>query len=243
MFTALMLTVGVLLLATNNIDPKALRRPTVPVDVFADIRYAGWTSPDGLIQFEYPDAWVVQPIGALAYGIAPAGTGVSEVFISLSMRTTASLLSWFNLDNVLTQDTTPDVLLQRIVPSLSTGQPLTIKPVQAGSLKGAGLHYANNIPAAAATGQAVHNEGELWLLSLDSTHILALTSEVPGNDWPKMQPVFDHLVNTLKVDAPAAVKAIGTAAPTQAATQAATEAVPTAIPTTVPATGTPPAAP
>jgi hypothetical protein len=238
-FTAMMLIVGVLLLATNNIDPKAIRRPTMPVDVFVNMRYTGWTSPDGLIQFEYPDSWVVQPMSSLAYGIVPAGTGTSEAFISVSMRTTASLLSWFSLDKTLAQDTTPDVLLQHALPILSPDQPVTVKPVQAGSLKGAGFHYVHNIPAATASGQAVRNEGELWLLSLDSTHVLALTAEVPGTDWPKMQPVFDHLVSTLKVDAPGAVKAIGTAAPTQAATEAA----PTAASTAAPTAGTPPAAP
>jgi hypothetical protein len=165
------------------------------------------------------------------------------VFISVSMRTTASLLSWFNLDSVLLQDTTPDALLQRALPSLSPNRPLTVKPVQAGSLKGAGIHYMNDIPGAAATGQATRTEGELWLLALDSTHVLALTAEVPGSDWPRMQPVFDHLVNTLKVDVSGAVKAIGTAVPMQTATQGATEAVPAVVPTAVPTAATPSAAP
>jgi hypothetical protein len=243
-FATMMLSVGVLLLATNNIDPKATTRPTVPVDFFADIKYGGWKSPDGLIQFECPDTWVVQSIGPFSYVIIPAEAHSIEVSISLSMGATASLLSRVGFGNNPAPDTAPDILLKQAFGSPSSGTAPTIKPVQVGSLKGADMHYVADVPDT-ATRQTLHSEGELWLLSLDTKHMLALAPSVLGNDWPKMQPVFDHLVSTLKVDVPTAVKAIDAAeSPTAKAPAAAGTAAPTQAATSaVPAVGTLPSTP
>ncbi len=244
-FVVLVLIVGALLLVSGGIDPKAGERakftdtpgPTAtPVDVFSVTKYTAWKSTNGTIQLEHPDSWVPQPdpSGGPAYTIAsPASQGES---ISLFMSTTARL----GVQNAAA-NTPPDQLLKLIFADLPKDQPaVTIHPVQAAGLNGAGLHQS--LSQTDSSGQPVQLDRELWVLSLDPTHVFVVQAVARTGDWPKMQLVFDHVVNTLKIDATSAVHLLDTAAAaTPAATSAATSAPTSAATSAAPAQGTPPA--
>src|SRR5690242_14693522 len=53
-FVVLILALGALVLAANNIDPNA--------SVRGDVRYSLWKSPDGMYSMEYPAGWSVKQV-------------------------------------------------------------------------------------------------------------------------------------------------------------------------------------
>jgi hypothetical protein len=233
-FVVLVLILGALLLASGGIDPRASERArftATPVDVFNVANYTTWKSPDGAIQFEHPDTWSVQPDTGVRGGYMVAPSQAQYGYIRVWTTSTAGVGG---------QDTLPitapaDILKQ----AFATAQPPpTFHPAQAAGLSGAGLHQSQ-FPTNTATGQQMLLDQEVWLLSLDPSHVIVIQGVSQSSDWPKMQRVFDHLVNTLKIDAPTAVRAleaqnataVATGAATGAATTAATQAAPTSAAT------------
>src|SRR5258708_14943253 len=72
-FVVMLLALGALVLAANNIDPNASIR--------GDIRYALWKSPDGLLSMEYPAGWSIQGTNSpLQYSIAPQDGSAQGAF-------------------------------------------------------------------------------------------------------------------------------------------------------------------
>jgi hypothetical protein len=249
-FTTLVLIIGALLLASNNIDPKASERarftdtpaptsslaPTVtPVDVFAYSKFTSWQSPDGLLQFERPDGWDVQSQASAGTEYIVAAPAAQYEYIRIIMSRTDRL----GIGNAAAT-VTPAKLIEMLFANLPTDQPAIppVQPKQAAGLNGAGVHQS--LVQTDQSGQRVPLDRELWILSLDPTHVLVIQAVSLTADWPKMQPIFDHLVQTLKVDAAGVVKALtaleATAAATGVATGAATQAgtaAARAVPTTV----------
>jgi hypothetical protein len=242
-FTMLLLILGALLLVSAGIDPKAGERakftttpaPTAtPVDVFAIAKYTSWKSPDGTVQLEHPDTWVVQPDPSGGWSYQIASTSSQGESMTVFMAPTAKL----GVQNAVAT-TAPAELLQMIFANLPKDQPpVTIHPIQGAGLNGAGLHQA--LVQTDSAGQRISLDRELWVLSLDPSHIFVIDTVTRSEDWPKMQPIFDHLISTLKIDAPAAVRVLesapATAAATSPATAAATSAATQAAPGTPPAT-------
>ncbi len=222
LFILLMLALGALLLASNTLDPRSLKRaepftptPTV-VDPYANLDYIPFKSPEGAYEFDYPKGWFVQPDSngtPVTYIIVPSGLGPDGISIT-AMATVNSGIS--NAQ----PDTPPDQLAKLLAASAPTTQQTKIDSVQGGGLKGASLHVAVTATNQ-TTGEQIPVEKEIWFLSLDSTHILVFQMSAATTDWPQMQGVFDHLSKTLKVDTATVLKLIeqqATPAPTAAAT-------------------------
>ncbi len=245
MFVVLVLIIGALLLASNSIDPRSAERakftdtpqpsvpPTQTVDVFTVDRYVSWKSPDGLVQLEHPASLIPQPSTDTTYGYNFVPPDRGQLFVDFLAEPTVRFGS-----NVV-PTTTPEELLKLAFANQPQDQPpVDIKPVQAAGLQGARAHYVTKLTDQ-STGQSVPLESEAWALALDPTHILLIRAQVNTGDWPKMQPILDHMTSTLKVDAPGLVKVLdaksGAAtatAPAQAGTSAATQAAPGTAPAT-----------
>lgn len=248
-FAVLVLVIGALLLASNSMDPKAGVRaqisPTLPastaqptalsVDRWGYSKFVPWKSQDSLIQTEHPDTWLAQqdPQQRLAYVIAsPVSQGES---IKIQMIPVVAL----NFQNSPANAAPADMLKQYLARPQVNQANAPIQPAEAGGLKGSRTHWTVTVqdPNRGTIGV----DTELWFLSLDPKYLLVIVSGTINADWPKMQPIFDHVVSTLKVDQAGAVKIMdtlmagaatapaaqpGAAGPsaTQAATKAATSA-------------------
>src|SRR5258708_21379912 len=77
-FVVMLLALGALVLAANNIDPNA--------SVRGDTRYTLWKSPDGLLSMEYPAGWVIQPSGSLQYSVRPQDGSAQGIFGTIPLR-------------------------------------------------------------------------------------------------------------------------------------------------------------
>ena len=243
-FVVLVLVIGALLLASNNIDPNAGKRAqftATPVDVFAAIKYVQWKSPDGLIQVEHPETWGPQADAGTTQSYIIASPGSQTVFVRFFAAPTSSL----GVQNA-TATTPPDQLLKLIFADQPKDQaPVTIRPVTLGDLKGAGLHQSL-VQADPNSGQQVPLDRELWMLSLDPSHVFVIQAVSETGDWAKMGPIFDHVTSTLKLDPAGLIKAVqpagaATAAATQAATPVSAATSAATAPATSSAVGTSPA--
>jgi hypothetical protein len=221
-FLVMVLMIGALLLASSNIDPRAMQRaqfsPT-PVDVFLFKAYKPWQSTNNLVQLEYPDTWQAQPDpqgNPFSYYFVPPGNATGLINVALYP---------------LSQPVTPQAAIQQLASSQAQNQPApAIKPVTIAGLQGMTAHQ--QIVSNDQAGQSVPFDQDWVALALDDTHLLVIRTVSQTQDWPKMQPIIEHVINTLKVDVTGAVKelnaAVATPQATAPATQAATQAAPQA---------------
>ncbi len=233
-FVMLVLVIGALLLASNNIDPNAGRRAqftVTPVDPFAVSQYVSWKSPDGFVRLEHPNIWQPQTsqTNPLTYVLSPANS--SGAFISIQMRPTSAYLG-------VASTTTPDELLKRNFANRAQDlPPVTTKAVSVGNFAGTGAHYVERA-SDQSTNQPLMVESELWVVALDSTHVLVIQGITETGNWARMQPIFEHITGSLQIDSAGAIKAMDTTFP---ATPAATGTATPAAAGTAPANATSPA--
>ncbi len=224
-FVVLLLVLAGLLLITTNIDPKSTIRPVLSAtpsptpDVLAATNgYTAYQSPDGVLKIEYPAGW--SPVAAnatnpLTYVFTPTGSNSVLVGIRVLAPTALGIQG-------ITDTSTPKQILTQAQPQLSAkGEaPLQLRDVTAGALSGTGYHRLS-----AATANTAAQETELWLLSLDSTHVILIQAIASPSDWTgRLEPLFQHMMATLSMDVKAALAAAPKPTPTGAATVAPTAA-------------------
>lgn len=210
-FTVLVLLIGALLLATSGIDPNASVRavssatpsPTATaaptLNPFASNTFKAFQSADGVLKVEYPDQWTALPANPSqpqSYIFSPGGTqNTSGVVVGIQVALTSAL----GIPG-LNPNSTPREILTQGVPTPAAGQPpIQFADVKAGSLSGAGFHQTS---VNQQTNQP--QEVELWLVKLDATHVLLIQAIAPPGQWTgKLQPLFQHMMDTLSVNAAA----------------------------------------
>jgi hypothetical protein len=228
-FVVLVLVIGALIMASTSIDPKSGVRPqpsSTPINIWAYGKFVPWKSPDNMVQLEYPDTWLAQqnPQQRLSYVVAsPASQGDA---ISVVMLPVTAL----GVQNLPANATTAD-MIKGVLPAQQANA--QIQSAEAAGLKGSRTHWTQTVqdPNRGTIGM----ETDLWFLSLDPKYLLVVAGQSTNADWPKMQPILEHVISTLKVDQAGAVQVMNallagatppatqSAAP-QAATPAATKA-------------------
>jgi hypothetical protein len=210
-FVVLLLVLGALILAANNIDPNAAVR--------GDVRYTLWTSPDGLFSLEYPAGWTPQPVNSpLRYVItSPDQAAVGTLsFISTTASTDA------------VKD--PQSLVEEVTASLVNGGTSSARTLVVDGVRSA-MSIFEVSQADPSTGATQTQNGEIWIVPLDNTHFLLTNIVVPGEAMATIKPAWEHMMNSIHINKPTAYKALGigvptatpTTVPTQAATAGATE--------------------
>lgn len=249
-FIVLMLTLGALLLATTQVEQRAVVRaqftltpsltftPSItptPIDPFAELSYVSWTSPDGLISLEHPQLWIPQASpqnGPAAYVLAAPGAQTTGILV---LGLPASQLAAPNLP----ANPSPADYIRALVPD---APPEQIVSATVAGLNGA--HIKQTLPQQdPRTGQTTLNvDRDFYLLTLDAQNFFVVQAIAPTSDWSKMQPVLERALTTLKLNtqgiialitrasSPPPVATATQVAPTQAATAEATQAA-TAAPT------------
>lgn len=209
-FLVLLLALGALILAANNIDPNAAVR--------GDVRYTLWTSPDGMVALEYPAGWTPQSVSTpLNYAITLPDQGV------------VGTLSFISTSTVTDADKNPKGLVEQVTKRL--GQDITFN---AQTLVVDGVHSAMSTfdlsQADPNAGTVRTQSGQIWIVPLDGSHFLLTTIIAPHDTMVNIAPAWERIMNSIHINKPVAFKALGigvptatpTAVPTQAATAAAT---------------------
>ncbi len=81
-------------------------------------------------------------------------------------------------------------------------------------------------------------EAETWFLALDSKTLLIVEGVAKSTDWPKMQPIFDRLTQSLQVEQASVIRYVSDFFAARATSQGGTAAATTAA-TVNPAPATP----
>jgi len=235
----ILFSLGALLALSQGIDERAFVRaeftatpaPTAtPVDPFADLTFTTWRSEGDLLSMEIPANWQVQPADDSPVGFTFTPPATSNIGIGLLVLSIAEL----GVPG-LPADASPEAILRAAIPAEAE----RVRAVEAGNLKGAGLKQSEaNVDQ--RTGELIGSDRELWLLSVDSKHVMLLQAVAPTQRWAQMEEVFGRAVRSLNVNVEAVLARIAPA-PTAEPTAEAT-AEPTAEPTAE-ATAEPTAAP
>lgn len=214
-FVVLILALGALVLAANNIDPNA--------SVRGDVRYSLWKSPDGMYSMEYPAGWSVKQV-----------TNKPPTFdVSPDDGSASGTIGLVNLSDqkITDADKNPKNVLDTIVARRSANPAINQRAVIVDGIQG----YAGTaeLPSTdSKTGDTVASENDLWIIPLDGSHAVYVSILSKGSTSTAIKPLEDHMLDTLRIDEKAALLALGvgvptqtpTTAPTQAATTVATEA-------------------
>ncbi|MFN7210478.1 MAG: hypothetical protein ACK4P1_08830, partial [Aggregatilineales bacterium] len=225
----ILFSLGALLALSQGIDERTFVRaeftatpaPTAtPIDPFADLTYITWRSEGELISMEIPDGWQVQPSEDSPVGYTFTPPTINNIGIGLLVLPIAEL----GIPN-LPADASPEAILKAAIPAEAE----RVRAVEVGNLAGAGLKQSEaNVDQ--RTGQLVGTDRELWLLSIDSKHVMLLQAIAPTQRWAQMEEVFKRATNSLTVNVEAVLARVApapTAEPTAEATAEAT-AEPTA---------------
>lgn len=226
-YTVLVLAIGALLLLSGGMDRNASVRaqftltPSVtftpsitptPVDPFANLEYTAWTSPDDLISLEHPATWGVQAVprnGPVAYVILhPQVTNAGMLLVALPASQFRGI-----------QDLSADTPLATYFELIFPGQQMeALREVELGDLRGVALRQTDqNLDA--FTGQPVSIDSDIWLLRLDDAHFMIFQVISDSADWPRMEGVLNHILDTMRLDVPGIVAVLDeTFAPTPTAT-------------------------
>ncbi|MCS6870692.1 MAG: hypothetical protein NZ571_04465 [Anaerolineae bacterium] len=207
----LLFSLGALLALSQGIDERAFVRaeftatPTItptPIDPFANLTYTLWRSEGDLISMEIPASWQVQPSTDSPVGYTFSVPQVTNTGIGLLVLPIAEL----GVPN-LPADASPETILKTAIPSEAE----RVRAVEAGNLKGAGLKQSEaNVDQ--RTGELVGTDRELWLLSIDSKHVMLLQALAPTQRWAQMEEVFTRAMRTLNVNVEAVVARFASAA-------------------------------
>ncbi|MCC7450129.1 MAG: hypothetical protein IT324_22115 [Anaerolineae bacterium] len=214
-FVVLVLVIGALIMMSSSIDPKSGVRPQpsqTSVNSWAYGKFVAWKSPDNLIELEHPDTWLAQASAQErgTYIISSPASQDSGITIQ------AGTVSDLGIPNLPTNATTAD-MLKAILPQTQTNA--QVQSASASGLNGNRVHFTVN--AQDPNRGPVSIDRELWFLPLDAQHLLIVFAQSTTADWPKMQPIFEQVTRSLKVDAAGIIRTID-AARAPAATGAAT---------------------
>lgn len=217
-FFVLLLVLGALLLLSNGIDPNSTKRaqfsPT-PVDPFTVVKYVSWKSADGMIQAEIPDTWQAQASSTSPFSYAFAPANIGGAVVTLQLRPTARYQG-------ASATTSPaDLLNSAFTDRAKDLPPVQKRDVKLGALSGVAAHFTDK-GTDTSSNQPTVLESELWVVALDPSHVLVLSSGAETGNWEKLQPIFDHIVSSLKFDTAATIKALDAQFPATPATPAAT---------------------
>ncbi|MCC7206208.1 MAG: hypothetical protein IT323_02815 [Anaerolineae bacterium] len=234
-FIALAAAIGAMLIISNNMDPRAAVRaeftltPSVtftpsitptPVDPFAELTFAEWSSDDGLLKLEKPASW-----DATA---TPNNGPVAYVFTHPDSRDTGVLLAVLPTEQISSLAALPEDASPRDLLSALISQPDTeaFEDVTFGEYPAVAFQETRQITDA-ITGQPVDSHTLMWLVKLAPRHILVLQAISPETFWDKMQAAFDQMRETIELDVPGAIARLDeefapTATPTAEATAEAT---------------------
>lgn len=230
-FVLLLLSIGVVLLATSNIGAgsaiRASNSPTPPptVNAFDFKGYHPFTSADGVLKLEYPESWnyLPNPSGDYIYVFSPDTSLASGVAVQISVVSRADLVR--GMQGTTAQSTPREVLTAAFTGTSNSNQ--KIEDVKAGNLSGARTILANALDdKGQPSGQAL----DTTLLALDNTNFLLLRAAAPTARQGSIKPVVDKILGTIQIDTtrigaknPVVVPTTD-AHPTVVATQAATKA-------------------
>ncbi|MFQ3536162.1 MAG: hypothetical protein SNJ58_09800 [Aggregatilineales bacterium] len=224
----ILFSLGALLALSQGIDERAFVRaeftatPTItptPVDPFADLTFTTWRSEGDLISMEIPASWTAQPSADSPVGYSFTAPTVNNTGIGLLVLPIAEL----GIPN-LPEDASPEAILKAAIPSEAS----RVRAVEAGNLKGAGLKQSDaNVDQ--RTGQLIGTDRELWLLAIDSKHVMLFQALAPTQRWAQMEEVFVRATRSLNVNVEGVLARLAPV-PTAEATAEAT-AEPTAEPT------------
>lgn len=222
---SLMLALGTLILISNGLDPNSTTRgkptPTAPP----------WKSTDGILELQLPDNWRVSSntsTAPLSYAFTTSQNPSVILYVVFGFPTD------LNISNVPPNATAEDLL--RL--ALATQQPpAVVNPAQLGSLKG-GIVNSTSSQTDAQTGLAQQTTRDLWLLNIDPGHIMLIQAVAPAADWSQFKPVFDRMLNDLKINTDQAIRALTANALSRTSTAAAVPTATAAVTGTPVATGT-----
>src|SRR5258708_21896883 len=180
-FVVSVLVLGALLLAANNIDPKASQR--------AGVNYVSWTSSNGLrstsnglISLEIPKGWELLASG-LTYQFQSPDDQNTLIKIGLLRADQVPLIS-------ASSNTRPDQLATLIEAQLKKQSPTAgiITPVTIGTLQGALLHHvlSYNNPNDNTT---TNIDTNIYILALDPTHVVFILGQYPSDTSATNQPI------------------------------------------------------
>jgi hypothetical protein len=210
-FVVLLLALGALILAANNIDPNAAVR--------GDVRYTLWNSPDGLLSLELPAGWTPQS----------GATQPSYSFKSPDQAATG-VLSFISTNAVNDADKNPQSTTEKVATSQANGGPVSSRTLVVDGVRSAMSVY--EVSQTDGTTQS----GEIWLVPLDGSHFLLTNIKTSSDTMTTIKPLWEHIMNSIHINRAAAFKKFGigvptatpTSVPTQAATESATSAATTA---------------
>lgn len=193
LFTAL----GALLMASTGVDRRSLVRaeftltpsltftPSItptPVDPFANLSYTTWTSADNLISMDVPAAWTAQSSPQRPVDTSFTAEGAPET----GLRVLALPISALGIPE-LAANAPVDAVARAIFADVQP--PVEPRAVEAGELKGVAVKQTQQVPDQ-VTGQTRSLDADIWVLSLDETHIAVIQAVALTADWPKMEPIL-----------------------------------------------------
>ncbi len=199
---------GALLALERVFNPTPTFTPTFnPTADFIDrgtavaLQFTPFRSADGAISFEAPQSWRVEPNLAsspVAYNLLPPADPINNN-IGLTVRTVGSL-------GVAGVSGTADALA--LMQAVFGREPnVTIEPVTAGALKGAGVVQYQSV-ADRVGGGYIDLERRLWLLDVAPGYVLLIQSSSAPSQRIQVNAVFDRLTQTLVLDADISVAAV-----------------------------------
>ncbi|MEP7285918.1 MAG: hypothetical protein ABI947_09135 [Chloroflexota bacterium] len=224
-FVVLLLALGALLLTATNIAPGAGKR--------AGVQFVSWKSPDGFIELQRPSEWspVANPSNtSFSYFFQSASSPNAPTTLPVSLALVVSRTDALKIKDI-TATSSPDEILKLLGKMQPQGTPsLNSRPVQAGPYKGFALHDTHQVANSAQGAQAATPataDDDIWILAIDPTHVLIIDLTTPTASWPSVQPIFEQMLGTLRVNRDGllqAVEALATPSATGQATQGATQA-------------------
>lgn len=209
LFTAL----GALLMASTGVDQRSLVRaeftltpsltftPSItptPVDPFANLNYTRWTSADNLISMDVPAAWIAQTSPQRPVDTSFTAEGAPDT----GLRILALPISALGIPD-LAANAPVDAVARAIFADVQP--PVEPRTVEAGELKGVAVKQTQESPDQ-FTGQVRSLDADIWVLSLDETHIAVIQAVALTADWPKMEPILARAASTIKFDVAGTVK-------------------------------------
>jgi len=211
-FVVLILALGALVLAANNIDPNA--------SVRGDTRYTLWKSPDGLFSMEYPAGWAIQQRGPRQYSVVTQDGTAQGLFITDSISTLG--LKVTDIDKNLKN------AMDEIVAQESGTTSVTSRTVFVDGIQGlADTLESTQSDSNSNSGATQTQSKDDWVIPLDGSHLLFTTIRTSDTNYATIKPLWEHMMNSLRIDRAGALRAMGvgvpTATPTSAPTQPATE--------------------
>ncbi|HLY28920.1 MAG TPA: hypothetical protein VKQ72_21415, partial [Aggregatilineales bacterium] len=232
-FIILILALGALILAASSSSNSGVR---------GNVSYVAWSSSDNAIYLEHPADWAFPtPVPtATLEGTSPATTAATEattepattdysvtVNNDTATQVSLSLLQTSGLDAIQTELVTAN--------KFHNDAPLASQTIVVGNTRGVEFHQTRHVASTI-------EDTDAWVVPLDAAHVVV--AWIQTTNWRDVEPLWSHMMSTLRVDRNAGLRALGifTATPTPTLAPSATPAgtgAATAAATTAAASGNP----